>query len=103
MNANKQLWKIYVPEFWPDAGKIPVESHKEWDKKVCEIAGGMTLLQREKGRWMDGLGGLQPDAMIPVQIACSRDQILTIALMTKTYYKQEAIFFYKVSDEVWVV
>lgn len=103
MNNSQPLWKIYVPECWPDAGIIPLEHQKAWDKKVCDIAGGLTLLQREEGRWVDNVGGLQPDKMIPVQVACSRSCIFEIAEMTKVHYKQEAVFFYKVSDEAWVV
>jgi hypothetical protein len=38
--------------------------------------------------------------MIPVRIACSREQITTIIDFTLVYYDQLAVMAHKVSDEV---
>jgi hypothetical protein len=38
--------------------------------------------------------------MIPVRIACTQDQIETIADWTAKYYEQQAVMYYRVSDYV---
>ncbi len=40
--------------------------------------------------------------MIPVRIACGEEEMHHIADMTLEYYDQEAVFYYLVSEKVFV-
>jgi hypothetical protein len=40
--------------------------------------------------------------MIPVRIACSREQIEAITDFSARYYEQRAMMFWKVSEEVYI-
>jgi hypothetical protein len=71
-----------------------------WDKKVREISGGLTIVSPIKGQWISPNGELFLERMIPVRIACNREQIEKIIDMTKVYYDQLMIMAYKISDEV---
>lgn len=53
-----------------------------------------------KGQWKSLTGDLYIERMIPVRIACSRDQIEVIIQITMKYYDQLAVMAYRVSDEV---
>ncbi len=96
----KQLWEILVPTVRNDGRAIRTRFHRVWDEKVREIAGGLTILTPAKGQWVNTKGNLFHERMIPVRIACTKEQILAIMDMTAAYYEQEAIFAAKVSDEV---
>lgn len=56
-----------------------------------------------KGEWVSPTGQVFSERMIPVRIYCQEDQILTIAKFTKEYYKQEAILYYCVAENVCIV
>ena len=51
-----------------------------------------------KSKW-SGPNGDYNERMIPVRIACTRDQIIEIMDMTKEYYDQIAVCAYKISEE----
>ena len=93
------LWEILVPTT-KDGKPIRTRYHRVWDEKVRKITGGLTILQPAKGQWIAPDGELFTERMIPVRIAGSREQILKIMELTLAYYDQQAIFAYKVSDEV---
>lgn len=95
-----QLWEILVPTVRNDGRPISVRFHRVWDAKVYAITGGLTILQPAKGRWIAPDGTLFAERMIPVRIACTREQIEKIAKMTMDYYEQLAIMAYKISSEV---
>lgn len=98
---KKQLWVILVPTIHSDSGNpIKVRHHRIWDAKVREITGGLTILHPAKGQWISPDGVLFAERMIPVQIMCTEEEIERISDMTAKYYKQLAIMFYKVSDDV---
>lgn len=104
MNDQK-LWEILVPSSKPACvpGKnryFSVRYHRQWDKKVVAVATGLTVLQANKGRWLSPAGELHNERMIPVRIACTKDQIEKIMEITAEHYHQQAIMVYKVSDEV---
>ena len=67
---------------------------------VYGIAGGCTILTPSKGKWIAPEGKLFEEKMIPVRIACTKEEIDTIIDLTLEYYDQIAILAYKVSDEV---
>jgi len=96
----KQLWEILVPTVRSNGRPYRTRYHRVWDKKVREISGGLTILKPAKGQWVNAKGELFDERMIPVRIACTREQIVAIMDMTAAYYEQEAIFAAKVSDEV---
>ncbi len=99
--TNKQMWEILVPTMFNDGTPIRTRYHKVWDKKVYEITGGLTIHLPTKGKWVNPVDGeLFQERMIPVRIACTREQIDKIIDVTMDYYKQLAILAYKVSDEV---
>jgi hypothetical protein len=99
-----QLWLILVPTQKNNPqGKNKFYSlryHRLWDEKVRAISGGLTILTPAKGSWISKEGQLYQERMIPVQIACTREQIEEISDITAKHYLQHAIFFYLVSNEV---
>ena len=100
---RKTLWQILVPSSDNAGNDIPLNVHKEWDEHICRIAGGMTILRREKGRWVDATGETNAEPMIPVLIACDQETMFKVAFVTKQHYKQESVFFHKVSEEAYVI
>jgi len=95
------MWEILVPRKWNNGRPIRTRHHKEWDKRVRAIAGGLTILYPTiKGEWISPSGELFVDSTIPVRISCNRKQIERIMDIAAAHYKQEAIIAYKISDEV---
>lgn len=107
MSENLELWEILVPTKMERNGQLkPIKKryHKVWDSKVRSISGGMTILTPTKGQWISPDGHLFEERMIPVRIVVhSKNEIEKIAEMTKTYYNQEAILVYKLSNDVLFV
>lgn len=98
---GKQLWEIMVPTMFNDGTPIRTRYHRVWDKKVYEITGGLTIHMPSKGKWVNKEDGeLFQERMIPVRIACTREQIEKIIDITIDYYKQIAVMAYKISEEV---
>jgi hypothetical protein len=100
----KPLWEILVPTV-KDAAKnkfYTARYHRVWDVRVRETTGGLTILSPSKGQWVSPHGETFVERMIPVRIHCTEDEINRIADFTASYYNQQAIFFYKVSDHVVV-
>lgn len=93
------LWEILVPSH--DNTGIPflVSHHKAWDAAVMEIAGGLTIGRASRGLWNSPESRTYEDKVIPVKIACSREEIRAIADMTLRHYDQEAVMYYLVSSE----
>ncbi len=52
-----------------------------------------------KGQWING-DSLFIERMIPVRIACSREQIDKVIGFTLSYYEQIAVMAYLISEEV---
>lgn len=96
------VWEILVPTVRNNGRPIRTRCHRVWDAKVRAITGGLTICPPAKGQWVSPAGKLFEERMIPVRIACTREQIEQIADMTAVFYEQEAVFFYLVSEEVAV-
>lgn len=94
------LWEILVPTTMNNGKPIRTRFHRVWDAKVQKIAGGLTVLQPVKGKWVSINHDLFVEKMIPVRIACTIEQIDKIAEMTLEYYSQHAIMYYRVADKV---
>lgn len=96
------IWEILIPTVMPDNKPIRTRQHREWDSQVRRITGGLTVMQPAKGQWVSPDDKLLVERMIPVRIACTKEQIDIIADMTAAFYKQQAVMFYRISDEVYV-
>lgn len=94
------LYEIFVPTVSNEGKPFRTRHHKEWDKKVHRISNGLTVLSPVKGQWKSLTGELFIERMIPVRIACTREQIDKIIDMTLKHYDQLAVMAYKISDEV---
>jgi len=101
---EQMLWEILVPTVRNEGKPYRTRYHRVWDAKVREISGGLTILRPAKGQWISPESKtLYSERMIPVRIACTREQMEEIALMTKKYYEQEAVMYFAVSNEVYFV
>ena len=99
----KSLWQIFVPAYDNNGNEIPVSHHQKWDDKIKDIAGGLTINKKSRGIWISQTGTIFKEEMIPVLVYCSYHDISSvIAVITKRHYDQEAVMFYKVSDEVYI-
>lgn len=94
------LWEILVPTISNEGKPYRTRYHRVWDAKVRSITGGLTIMAPAKGQWKSLTGDLYVERVIPVRIACSRDQIDAIIDITMKYYDQLAVMAYKVSDDV---
>lgn len=97
-----QFYEILVPTISNEGKPFRTRYHKVWDAKVREITGGLTVISPIKGQWISQNGELFKERMIPVRIACSREQIDKIADITAKYYDQKAIMYYLISEEVTI-
>jgi len=100
METKQKLWEILVPTHSNDGLEYTVEYHREWDKKVRNISGGLTIFEKAKGQWLDKSGRLYEENMIPVRIVCNDYNIETIIDETMNHYDQEAVLAYEVSSNV---
>lgn len=96
------VWEILVPTVTRHGKPIRTRQHREWDNRVRRIAGGLTIMQPVKGQWVSTDNELFTERVIPVRIACTREQISIIADITAAFYGQEAIMYYRISDEVHI-
>jgi hypothetical protein len=96
------LYQILVPSRNKDDAEILPSYHQVWDEKVREIAGGLTILSDAKGKWTSPDGKAVFEKMIPVLISCTPDQIEVIIDFTLEYYEQQAVFAFKMTDDVLI-
>lgn len=94
------LWEILVPTVRNDGRPFRLRYHRVWDKKVRDIAGGLTIMKPANGQWVAEDGKLYAERMIPVRIAATREQIIKIIDITVVYYEQLAVLCYRIADEV---
>jgi hypothetical protein len=90
-----KLWEILVPHKFNDGTVISIDHHREWDKRVIQLAGGLTLFKRIKGNWKN-----TGEIMIPVRVACVREIMKEIMKFTCEHYQQDSVMAYQVSEEV---
>lgn len=93
----KKLFEILVPCNWNCGTPIRTRHHREWDKRVRKIAGGLTILTPGKGQWVHQ-SDLYIDRMIPVRVYCTEKQMRDIAQIAITHYEQEAVMYYPIAD-----
>ena len=102
MTTQIYLWEILVPTLWKESKPVRTKHHKSWDTYVRKVAGGLTVMKPVKGQWLKE-NVLYDERVIPVRIACTKDQIDKIAKFSLTHYEQKAIMYYKLSNEVYFV
>lgn len=99
----KSIGEILVPDYSNGGKQYPLLHHKEWDEKVKEIVGGLTILKTAKGEWINQDGILFIDKMIPVRIYCTEFEIDKIIQLTLNHYDQEAVLAYEISSNVKLI
>lgn len=98
--SDSHMWEIYVPCKWNGGKPVSTRHHREWDKRVRKLSGGLTILHPAKGQWVSASGELFEERMIPVRVWCTPAQIKKIMDITAQHYKQHAVLAYRVSSEV---
>ena len=115
----KTLYEVLVPTIYgyPKQTPIRTKHHKNWDAFVQSVTGGLTILSPASGRWLNK-GIEYPEKVIPVRIMCEetifddaeeratiRDtsQIDKIIKFTLSHYRQKAVMYYKITNEVFIV
>ena len=92
-----KLFEILVP------ANCETDCHWLWDAKVVNIAGGLSILPTIRGRWQTGPSPVICEPMIPVRIAATDEQMYEIAKMTGDHYNQDAVMYYVISNEAFIV
>lgn len=97
---NLKLWEILIPKFSNQGLEYSLKYHQEWDKKVRQMAGGLTIMKTAKGHWINPSGNLFVEEMIPVRVSCAEQDIDSVIQKTINHYDQEAILAYELSSNV---
>lgn len=92
------LYEILVPTMM-NGRPVRTRHHKEWDKFVRRLSGGLTILAPAKGQWLFQ-GQLHEERMIPVRIVCEEKEIYQIINYTLLHYQQKAVLAYELSSSV---
>lgn len=100
---TQQLWEILVPCNWNSGRPIRTRHHQEWDRRVLELTGGLTILKPGHGQWTSPEGQLFHDRMIPVRLMCDHGVMYRIAHMTIGHYEQEAVMYHMVSERCTIL
>ena len=74
-----------------------------WDSFVRDITGGLTIFAPGKGQWVNDDNEVIEEKVIPVNIACTDEQFEKIISFTLNHYDQDALMYYKISEEVYIV
>lgn len=99
----KLLYEILVPTIYGDTMKpISTKHHKSWDVRIQKISGGLTILSPAKGKWIYK-GVEYPEKVIPVRVMCMPSQMKEIVRITLEHYRQKAVMYYVLSNEVHIV
>ena len=98
VESKRDLWEILVPCNWNDGQPVRTRHHQEWDRRVREITGGLTILKPGIGQWQYD-GKLYQDRVIPVRLHCTMEDMGRIAKITIAHYEQLAVMFYRISTE----
>lgn len=97
---QKSLYEVLVPCNWNGGRPVRTRHHKEWDRRVRKISGGLTILKPGKGQWVHE-DSVYEDRVIPVRIFCTLAQMQQIAQITIEHYEQEAVMYYPIAP--WAV
>jgi hypothetical protein len=100
---RKTLWRIYVPKASNEGVEYARTYHQQWDEKVRELAGGLTIHRTAIGQWVSPQDETFVEKMIPVEIACSEHEIYEIVRFTMQHYDQLAVSIAKISDDFRII
>lgn len=95
---EKKLWEMLIPEKY-----LKSKQFNLWQQLIHEISGGITILSTAKGTWISPNGELLNDAMIPVRFIATETEAQTIAELSLVYFEQQAIMYYKISDQPLII
>jgi len=100
-----QLWEILIPTLMGDNEKpVRTKHHRQWDKYVRALSGGLTILKPTKGQWLNPQSKeLIEERMIPVRIACAESDMTKIINFTLSHYRQKTVMAYQISSKVLMV
>ena len=77
--------------------------HNEWDEKVSRLIGGLTILDRVKGAWLDPSdNSIVKEYVIQVKIACEPQYVEKIMDLTAKHYNQRSIMCRHIPGEVYI-
>ncbi len=96
-SETKALWEILVPCQFNDGKPVSTKHHREWDRKVMQYSGGLTVMKPATGQW-EHEGTIYRDRTIPVRILCTDKEFAAIVRMTMLHYEQLAIIGYVISE-----
>lgn len=97
------IFEILVPKDSNSGRQFTIKHHKEWDVKVREITGGLTVQRKTKGTWISKRGELILEEMIPVKIACTPEEFQKIMRITIEHYNQYSVLGYLISNVVYTL
>lgn len=97
MGPELALYELLVPCQWNNGTPIRTRHHKEWDRKVRKVSGGMTIFSPVMGQWVTDDDTLFEDRMIPVRIYCTQREMEKIVNITIQHYEQLAVMYYTIS------
>jgi len=95
-----KMFEILVPCQYNTGKPVRTRHHREWDKYVRKVSGGLTILTPAKGQWISKEGELFAERMIPVRIVCDEKQIKKIMEFSMRHYRQKAVLAYEISSNV---
>jgi hypothetical protein len=98
----KKVFEILVPTLM-NGKPVRTRHHKEWDKVIRKLSGGMTILTPAKGQWLNKEGRLFEERVIPVKIVCTEGTMHNIMAFTLKHYNQEAVLGYELSNNVFYI
>lgn len=98
----KTLWEILVPATNNSGEVIPIEVHRQWDEKIREISGGLTIFPPTKGQWLYE-GQFFAERMIPVRFLATLEEAKEAIDLTISFYEQKAVMAYEISNHVLLV
>ena len=99
----EKIWEILVPHNKNNGKTFSYEHHQIWDKKVYELAGGLTIQRVSKGKWLNNTGNIQSEGMIPVKICCVEEVFDEILEFTLKHYDQDEVLGYLISNRVKIL
>jgi hypothetical protein len=104
MKQSPTLWEILVPVCDNEGNKYDISYHKQWDGFVRSftIGKGITIFKSARGVWVAIDGEEHEEKMIPVRVYCSDESIQKIVDFTGYHYKQKAVMYYRVSENIIV-
>jgi hypothetical protein len=101
VKTDTYIYRIMVPCQFNDGKPVRTRHHREWDKRVRKITGGLTINSPGRGQWVDPkTGDLYEERVIPVDIICTPDQMERIAGITLQHYDQLSVMYYQMSQRV---